>query len=88
PDIRILDHGSELVVRFDACVAFHGRTSIGGLALGFRLMQRALADLAPGRVPERDEIRFRTAFPGPGLRDAVEMVSRAATRGVYIVDET
>jgi hypothetical protein len=86
--IPVMDHGSELAVSFDACVAFHGRTSIGGLALGFRLMQQALRDLAPGRVPERDEIRFRTAFPGPGLRDAVEMVSRAVTRGVYTVDET
>lgn len=87
-EIQIRDHGSELVVSFAACVAFHGRTSIGGLALGFRLMQLALKDLAPGRLPERDEIRFRTAFPGPGLRDAVEMVSRAVTRGVYIVDES
>jgi hypothetical protein len=87
-EIRVLDHGTELSVSFDACVAFHGRTSIGGLALGFRVMQLALADLAPGRVPERDEIRFRTAFPGPGLRDAVEMVSRAVTRGVYTVDES
>lgn len=87
-EIRIRDHGSELAVSFDACVTFHGRTSIGGLALGFRVMQLALADLAPGRVPERAEIRFRTAFPGPGLRDAVEMVSRAVTRGVYSVDET
>lgn len=86
-EIRVRDHGSDLVVSFDACVAFHGRTSIGGLALGFRLMQMALADLAPGRVPERDEIQFRTAFPGPGLRDAVEMVSRAVTRGAYRVDE-
>jgi len=87
-EIRVLDHGTELAVSFETCVAFHGRTSIGGLALGFRVMQLALIDLAPGRVPERDEIRFRTAFPGPGLRDAVEMVSRAVTRGAYTVDES
>ncbi len=86
--VRILDHGTELAISFEDCVRYHGRTSIGGLALGFRLIQLALADLAPGRVPEREEISVATAFPGPGLRDAIEMVSRAVSRGAYVVDES
>lgn len=84
--VRVLDSGVLVTIGFDDCVRYHGRTSIGGLALGFRLMQKAIGDLAPQAPPERATIAFRTAFPGPGLRDAVEMVTRAVTRGAYRVD--
>lgn len=86
--LTVLDYGTPLAISFDDCVRYHGRTSIGGVALGFRLIQRALADLAPDGPPERDAIAVRTAFPGPGLRDAVEMTTRAVTRGAYTVDES
>ncbi len=82
-EIAVIDHGETLVITFDDCVKYHGRDSIGGLAVGFRLMQLAFSDLAPGRTPDRTEISFATTFGGPGVRDAVEMVSRALTRGVY-----
>ena len=85
--VEVRDHGVPLAISFEDCVRFHGRTNIGGVALGLRLMQRAIADLAPGRVPEREEIRVRTAFPGLGLRDAVEMISRAVSREAYTLDE-
>lgn len=88
--IAVSDAGVILKIPFDACVAYHGRDSIGGLALGFRLMQYAFERLSPGTPPgtppERRSISFFTAFPGPGLRDAVEMVSRAVTRGAYEVN--
>lgn len=83
--IRVLDHGTELAIDFDACVAYHGRTSIGGLALGFRLLQWAIGRLSAEPVPDRQSIRLRTTFPGPGLRDAFEMVARVVTRGAYEV---
>lgn len=86
PNVRVLDAGTPLTISFDDCVRYHGRTSIGGAALGFRLMQMALADLSPAGPAERASIRVRTAFPGPGLRDAIEMVTRAVTRGAYAVD--
>jgi len=83
--IRVLDHGTELAIPFEACVAYHGRTSIGGLALGFRLLQWAISQLSPDTVPDRQSIRLATTFPGPGLRDAFEMVARVVTRGAYDV---
>ncbi len=85
-EVRLLDHGTLLSFRFEDCVRYHGRTSIGGVALGFRLIQRALMDLAPDLAPERSLIRVRTAFPGAGVRDALEMTTRATTRGAYEVD--
>lgn len=84
--IAVFDHGTLLCIPFEACVAYHGRTSIGGVALGFRLLQHAFARLSPDAPPDRARLSFFTAFPGPGLRDAVEMVTRAVSRNAYVVD--
>lgn len=84
--IAIVDHGTLLRISYADCVAYHGRTSIGGVALGFRLLQYAFAHLSPERAPDRESVRMFTAFPGPGVRDAVELVTRAVTRGAYEVD--
>lgn len=84
--IKVVDHGTLLHVPFEACVAYHGRTSIGGVALGFRFLQHAFFRLSPGRPPDREHVGLFTAFPGPGFRDTVEMVTRAVTRNAYRVD--
>lgn len=68
--ISVYDDGVRLDIPFEACVLYHGRDSIGGLSLGYRLLRFALNKLTDGRIPERKEITFKTAFPGPGLRDA------------------
>lgn len=86
--VRVKDHGVELTIPLDACVLYHGRDSIGGMVLGFRLIQWALKDICGDEIPNREDITFATAFPGPGLRDAVEMTTRAVTRGAYrVIDE-
>ena len=83
--VRVLDHGKELTISFDDCILYHGVDSIGGLALGFRMMQWAINEMSPNVAPDRETISFKTAFPGPGLRDAVEMIARVVTRGAYTV---
>lgn len=65
---------------------YHGFGFPGGVAHGFKVMQRALPLLADGAPPERREIEIRTAFRGPGARDAFELVTRAVTDGRYVVD--
>ena len=86
--IAVVDHGTVLTIPFEACVAYHGYTSIGGVALGFRLMQYAVERLSPDSPPDREAIRVFTTFPGPGLRDAVELITRAVTRKAYTADAT
>lgn len=86
PEISVVDHGTTLTIGYRDCVNFHGRTNIGGVALGLRLMQRAAADLSPDGPPDRAGISVRTAFPGLGVRDAVEMIARTTTRAAYYVD--
>lgn len=85
--ISVFDHGVRLDIPFECCVLYHGRDSIGGLSLGYRLLHFALKKLCGERIPERKEIFFKTAFPGPGLRDAVEMITRAVTENRYTVVE-
>ncbi len=84
--VKVIEKGVELNIPFHACVLYHGKDSIGGLSLGYRLMYWALNYLAEdGEIPKREDISFKTAFPGPGLRDAVEMISRVVTYGRYEV---
>jgi len=85
-NIPVFETGVLLEISFEDCIKYHGRSSIGGLALGFRLLQLAFADLVTGAHPDRRAISVTTSFGGPGFRDAVEMVTRAVTRGVYVVD--
>lgn len=81
--LDVLDHGQPISVSFDDLLKYHGRTAIGGVALGYKAMERAFAVLSAGQPPERHAIRIDTAFPGPGARDAFEMVTRAVTGDRY-----
>lgn len=84
--LTVLENGKPLLFSFDDLMSYHGFGFPGGVAHGFKVMQRALPLLADGEVPERREIAIRTAFKGPGARDAFEMVTRSLTEGRYKVD--
>jgi hypothetical protein len=84
--LEILDHGDLLAFTFEDLLKYHGRTSIGGVAHGFKAMERALCLLAGGEIPERADIRIESAFGGGGARDAFEMVTRAVTADRFLYD--
>ena len=67
-------------------IGYHGPGSPGGVAHAFKVLERALPLLATDGPAERREITVRTAFGGPGARDAFELVTRAVTEGRYAVD--
>jgi hypothetical protein len=77
--LEVLDHGDLLTFSFEDLLRYHGRTSIGGLAHGFKVLERALPLLAGGDVCERADISIESGFGGGGARDAFEMVTRAVT---------
>ena len=84
--IEVQEQGTPLRFTVDEMLRYSGPHSPGGVALGFKLMERAFALLEPqGRV-ERREVLVRTAFGGPGARDAIELVTRALSDGRYVVD--
>ncbi|HEX4345693.1 MAG TPA: hypothetical protein VHZ31_09035 [Solirubrobacteraceae bacterium] len=84
--IDVLDRGRLLAFSFHDMLKYHGPGSPGGVAQAFKILERGLPLLDEGRVPERREIGVRTAFGGPGARDAFELVTRAVTGERYVVD--
>lgn len=85
--ITVCENGRELAYTLEHLTLYHGHGYPGGVAHGFRVMQRAFPLLSPNAPPERREISVRTAFRGPGARDAFEMVTRATSDNRYVVDE-
>lgn len=83
--IVVREHGRELVFGWRDLLAYHGGGFPGGVVHGLKAMQAAFPQLSDER-PERREITIVTAFPGPGGRDAIEMVTRAVTDGRFTVD--
>lgn len=82
----VLEQGRELRYSFEDLMRYHGGGFPGGVAHGYTVLERALPLLSPDGPPERREINVRTAFGGPGARDAIEMVTRAVLEDRYAVD--
>lgn len=86
--LDVVDHGMVLRFGVDDLMRYHGPAAPGGVAHGYTVLARALPLLSPDGPPERREITLATAFPGPGARDTVELVTRAVTEDRYVVDPT
>jgi hypothetical protein len=84
--LHLCEDGRELIFSLADLNRYHGFGFPGGVAHGFKVLQRALPLLAGGDPPERRQIEIRTAFKGPGARDAFEMATRAVIDGRYVVD--
>jgi hypothetical protein len=86
--IAIKDQDDTIEIGFADIEKYHGQGSIGGAAIAFKALQAAFAALFPDRLPRREELAVTSGHPGPGIRDAVEMVTRTVTRGTYTVETT
>jgi hypothetical protein len=86
--LTVEEHGRTLMFTFDDMMRYHGVHSPAGVAMAFKVMQRAFAALSPGGPPPRREVVVRTAFRGPGARDGFEAVTRAVTDDRYVVDRS
>jgi hypothetical protein len=85
--LEVMDQGLSLVFAPEDLARYHGPGSPAGVALAFKVLERALPLLGPG-APERREIWVTAAFRGPGARDGFELVTRAVTEGRYVLDAT
>jgi hypothetical protein len=86
--LEVRDHGDLLRFTFDDLVKYAGRSSVGGVAHGYKVMERALPLLDGGAAPDREDISIESAFGGGGARDAFEMVTRAVTGGRFHCDQS
>ena len=58
-ELVVLDRGARIGFSFRDLMSYHGPGSPGGVAHGFKVMERALPLLAPDGPPERREIAVR-----------------------------
>jgi hypothetical protein len=86
--LTVEERGRTITFTFDDMMRYHGPHSPAGVAIAFKVMQWAFAELSPDGPPARREIMVRTAFRGPGARDGFEAVTRADTDGRYVVDRS
>jgi hypothetical protein len=84
--IELSEGGVVLAYSFDDMIRYHGTGSPAGVAIGFKVLERALPVLARGAPCERRAISIETAFGGPGARDAFELATRAVSDGRFSVD--
>jgi hypothetical protein len=86
--LTVEERGRTTSFTFDDMMRYHGVHSPAGVAMAFKVMQRAFPVLSPDGPPDRRSITVRTAFRGPGARDGFEAVTRAVTDGRYVVDRS
>lgn len=86
PAITVLENGRPLTFSLQTAFDYHGWDAVGGVVLGFRLLQRAIAELCPEGLPERRRFEVFTNFPGLGVRDTFELVTRMVTGGRFTLD--
>lgn len=86
PTITMISEGKPVLLSYDAAAAYHGHSALAMLALTFQGLRGALARLSPEAPIDRAALSVTSGHPGPGVRDAIEFVTRAVTRGAYAVD--
>lgn len=86
--IIIKDQETPIEISFAEVEKYHGQGAIAGAAIAFKVLHAAMAQLFPGGGAKREEVSITSGHPGPGFRDAFELVTRAVTRGAYTVDRT
>ena len=84
--VEVAERGRAIAYSFEHLLRYHGHGSPGGVAHGFKVLERALPLLGSGELCERREIEIRTAFGGPGARDAFEMITRAVSDDRFTLD--
>ncbi|WP_448043474.1 hypothetical protein [Bradyrhizobium liaoningense] len=75
-------------IGFPTVAAYHGQSALAMAAIVFQAQRAAFAFLSPDAIPARRDISIVSGHPGPGVRDAFEVVTRAVTRGAYMVDRS
>lgn len=84
--IQIYDRKEILEIHFSEVRKYHGNIALMAIAVGFRTLQAAFAELYGDEIPDRSDLSILSGHGGPGFRDAFEFVTRAVTRQAYVVD--
>lgn len=85
--IYITDNGTTIGISYNDLIKYHGRSYTAGVAMAYKMMELAFDKLGFSKVISRERLEFRIAVNGPGIIDAIEMVSRAKTHSALTVDQ-
>lgn len=83
--IEILDHWQLCRVDYSAALKYRGG-AIAGLAIGFRATEAAGLELSRRVLWDRKDLHVVSGHPGPGVRDAIEAVTRCVSRDRFRVE--
>ncbi len=86
--IRIKDDGRMVLLDYASFLAYHGGGALAGGAIGFRAMAFAAVELSRTELWDRKDLSVTTQHGGPGVRDAIEFVTRCVTRGRFRLERT
>jgi len=86
PEITVIDEGRSVTFHIQDCFDFHGYDAVGGVVLGFRLLQAVQRELNHGLPLSRRAVSLFTAFPGLGARDVFELVTRMCSEQRFELD--
>lgn len=87
--IRIKDRDTVLELTYEDMIKYHGRFHIGGVAIAYQALKLGLSRLLPDEeIPRREKISFVSGLgeTATGVLDAVEMATRARSRGQLATD--
>jgi len=87
--ICIKDRDTILEITYEDMIKYHGRFHIGGVAMAYQALKLGLSRLlSDGEIPRREKISFVSGLgeTATGVLDAVEMATRARSRGQLGID--
>ena len=85
--LQVDDGGRTIAFTFDDMMRYHGPHSPAGVAMAFKVMQRAFGALSRRAATAAGDHRSHRVR-GPGARDGFEAVTRGVTDGRYTVDRS
>lgn len=78
--IHIRDHERALLLDYEQFLEYHAGHALAGAAVAWRAMERAAMLLSEDQIWDRGELSVSARHAGPGVRDALEYVTRCFTR--------
>lgn len=73
------DQSNEVCITWDQLYGYCGPDQLIATSVSYRLFEQAFRELSPNTPPRREQISLLTAFPGRGLLECIEMITRLAS---------
>jgi hypothetical protein len=75
----LIDQRDTIRISWDQLFGYCGPSQVIATTLAFRLFEQAIREMSPHTAPKRDEMGILTAFPGRGILECIEMITRIPT---------